>query len=332
MTFQRIADEICNLVNDLEYYEHSCDLNDMLANILENAEYLRDNTYTCNECGRILSGDRIFTSEYDDAVYCNCCYSQHKDNPIKKYHETKGTLDFKNLEEQFPVYYRGIELEVETDITESVIEVLRNTDSTLFRFEEDGSLQSGFEIITAPMSKKHWEQAGFYELENLIDSLKVVSRPRSWDSGRCGLHIHFNRIEISNQAQIFLKKFMVENHEFISKISGRDSFEYCRNPSYDDYELNTNNQIRNYDRYLTLNFTPDTLEFRFWRGTLKTENIKHSVQLTEDLIRFAELAVIYDEFQPTEKDFHEFIKVHHPELHEFINERHARWVKHYGDD
>lgn len=331
--FHEIANTIHELAVELESLDYSCDLNDYIYDIIEHALYLRGETYVCNDCGRVLSNERAHIFEYDNEIYCQCCYDEHKmESPIKGYHESKGSLKFKDLEEQYPVYYRGLEIELETDITDTVCDVLRNADSTLFRFEEDGSLKSGFEIITAPMSRAYWRELGFFKLEKLITDLKEVSNPIAWDTGRCGLHIHFNRVEVSNQAQKFLKQFMVDNHKFISKISGRDDFNYCRKPVYDDYELDSNNEIYNYSRYLTLNFTPETLEFRFWRGTLKTENIKASVQLTEDLIGFAELAVRCDEFKATESDFIEYITANRPELHAFKNERRARWNRHYEID
>lgn len=330
MSFHEIAKTVCSLIEEMRVYEHSCDLDNTLTDILYYTQHLRDETYVCSNCGRILSDERAFMSD-DDEIYCNCCYEKNMpDNPISKYHKNKGLFKFKNLGECSPVYYRGVEIELETDITEKVFNVLRNVDSSLFRFEEDGSLNSGFEIITAPMSRFYWEEIGFNKLEELITDLKKVSNPRAWDTGRCGLHIHFNRIEVSNAAQKFLKTFMVENHKFISKISGRDLFDYCRKPIYDDYEVDCYGELYNYSRYLTLNFTEETLEFRFWRGTLKTEHIKASVQLTEDLITFAEFAVRCDEFNATEKDFIKYLTANRPELHEFKNERRARWERHYG--
>ena len=330
MNFIEIAHTIYNLAIELKTLEYSCDLNDYIYEIIENAQYLSENTYICADCERVLSPGHAYG--YDGEIYCHCCYDENKlSNPIKAYHETKGTLKFKDLEEQYPVYYRGLEVELETDINENVYDVLRNADSSLFRFEEDGSLNSGFEIITAPMSRAYWRELGFFKLEKLIDDLNQVSDVRAWDGGCCGLHIHFNRCEVSNPAQKFLKRFMVENHDFIAKISGRDDFNYCRKPVYDDYETDCSGALYNYSRYLTLNFTPNTLEFRFWRGTLKTENIKASVQLTEDLISFAELAVRCDEYKPTESDFIKYITANRPELHDFKNERRARWNRHYGD-
>ena len=328
MNFYEITDGIYELAIELENLNHSCDLNDYIYNIINNIVYLRDDTYICADCGRVLSPDHSY--EYDGETYCHCCYDENKlSMPIQRYHESKGALEFKNLEELCPVYYRGLEVELEVEEITTVFDVLRNADSSLFRFEEDGSLENGFEIITAPMSQLFWNQVGYFKLERLITDLKNVSNPLAWDTGRCGLHIHFNRCEVSNPAQKFLKRFMVENHEFIAKISGRDSFEYCRKPVYDDYEFDCNNEIYNHSRYLTLNFTPDTLEFRFWRGTLKTENIKASVQFTEDLIRFAEFASEHD-IEPTETGFIKYITAHHPELNDFKNERRARWERHYG--
>ena len=329
MNFYETLNTIYGLSSELQSFNHSCDLNKYIDNIIDNIIYLYDNTYICNSCGRVLSDERAFTD--DGKIYCHYCYEEHKPNPIKEYHETKGTLKFKNLEERFPIYYRGLEVEVELEtITESVYDVLRKADSSLFRFEEDGSLNDGgFEIITAPMSRAYWSELGFFKLEKLIDNLNQVSNLNAWDGGRCGLHIHFNRCEISNTAQKFLKEFMIKNHGFIEKVSGRDSFEYCRKPVKDDYELDYAGELYNHSRYLTLNFTPDTLEFRFWRGTLKTENIKASVQLTEDLIEFAELASEHD-IEPTESSFITYITANNPELNNFKNERRARWERHYG--
>ena len=325
-----IANNIYNLATELESMDHSCDLNEYIDNIIDNIVYLRDDTYVCNGCGRILSDERAFISEYDDEIYCGCCREEiEPDNPIQAYHEGKGSLKFKDLEEQSPEYYRGLEVELETNINDNVLEVLRNTDSSLFRFEEDGSLQSGFEIITAPMSRLFWNQVGYFKLERLITDLKNVSNPRAWDTGRCGLHIHFNRVEVSSEAQKILKRFMVENHNFIAKISGRDEFGYCKKPTYEDYDLDCSGELYNYSRYLTLNFTPGTIEFRFWRGTLKTENIKYSVQFTEDLIRFAEFATEHD-IEPSESNFIKYLTANRPELHDFKNERRARWKRHYG--
>lgn len=333
MSFYAILNQICNLADELRGFEHSCDLENYFDELIWNAEYLRDETVICEDCGRILSDERAFISEYDDGVYCNCCYDENQpDTPIDAYHANKGAFVFKNLDEAYPVYYRGLEVELETELHEDVYEVLRHADPSLFRFEEDGSLCSGFEIITAPMSRLYWNEVGFGELEGLIGDLKEVSNPRAWDSGRCGLHIHFNRSEISRAAQKFLKKFMVENHSFIAKMSGRDSFEYCRRPEYDDYDFYSSGDIYNYSRYLTLNFTSDTVEFRFWRGTLKTKNIYASVQFTEDLIGFAEFAVRCDGFEATEEDFIAYLTANRPELHPFKNERRARWSRHYGEN
>ena len=330
MSFYEIVNNIHELAVELESFDYSCDLDSYIDEIIESALYLRDETYICNGCERILSCERAFVSEYDDEIYCKCCYDEKKlSSPIKAYHQGKGTLKFKDLEESNPEYYRGVEVEIETDTSDEVLEVLRNADSSLFRFEEDGSLNNGLEIITAPMSQFYWDEVGFFKLEKLIDDLNQVSNLNALDGGRCGLHIHFNRCEISNTAQKFLKRFMVENHDFIGKISGRDTFEYCRKPVYDDYDYNCNGDIYNYSRYLTLNFTLNTLEFRFWRGTLKTENIKYSVQLTEDLIRFAVFASEHD-IEPTESSFITYITVNRPELNDFKNERRDRWKRHNG--
>ena len=101
MSFYEIVNTIRELAVELESFDYSCDLDNYIDEIIESALYLRDETYICNNCERILSYERAFVSEYDDEIYCRCCYDEKKlSSPIKPYHEGKGTLKFKDLEEQ----------------------------------------------------------------------------------------------------------------------------------------------------------------------------------------------------------------------------------------
>ena len=288
------------------------------------ASTLYDDVYICEDCGKIMSEDHAHYSEYDDGWYCGCCIDEHTgDGIIEYYHANKGAFRFMNIGEDFPEMYRGLEVELETDINDSVLSVLNAADRNLFRFEEDGSLLEGFEIITAPMSKDYWLTRGFPALQSLIGDLKNFSNATAWQGGRCGLHVHFNRVEVSNDAEKVLKRFMVENSSFIRIMSGREDSGYCRPPSYDDYDFNSSGELFNYSRYLSLNFTSETIEFRFFRGTLKTESIYYSVAFLETLLEFCEFAAHSGIEYPREEHFIQYVNSFEPELNEFKNTRRA---------
>lgn len=198
------------------------------------------------------------------------------------------------VNEDEPIYYRGLELEVECPRTPAVYKVLRKSGYDLFRFENDSSLRNGFEIITAPMSKQYWQTLGFEALKKLIQKLENASNHQitSWDNGRCGLHIHFNKSDLNFQEQYEILQFMIKNKTFINTISGRKNFKYCKPAVIEYYNIDYQREmIENTDRRLSINFINDTIEFRFYRGTLKTENIKAGVDLIENIILYCKKCV-----------------------------------------
>lgn len=95
-------------------------------------------------------------------------------------------------------YLVGIELEVEFTERYHRDEFV-SKDSNWFYCESDGSLGSnGCEIITIPLHPQDAMDRDFWH--PLVDSIQDVAE--SWNTGRCGLHVHVSRTVLGSTADL----------------------------------------------------------------------------------------------------------------------------------
>lgn len=210
----------------------------------------------------------------------------------------------------------GVELEVEFNSTE-LKHQFTEVKSNWFYKERDGSLNDeGVEIITIPLLPKDAKSVEFWK--PLTDALN--ERAISWDSGRCGLHIHIGREVLGStedERQLTIGKLLLVYHEFIKDTYFNKKI-YGRERGYNDHEGKTplssavkelgvrilqDNEVANkvqksvierssYDRYFDINITPSrTIEFRKGRGSINPERIAIVVEYSEMLCKYAKQAV-----------------------------------------
>ena len=312
---------ISNLNAIIEGTAMCCDTNSYLTDALSSLEIVYDGLIICEDCGRWLLDSHAYYSERDGSYYCHCCYERHSNHgTIQHYHAHKGSFSFKALpDELYPSYYRGFELELEVDDIDDVPKDVLEEYSDLFMYEEDGSLDEGFEIISHPMSKLYWEHVGSRCLRNLLRDLKDSGvNKSSWDNGRCGLHIHWNRTEWSIEAQRNLVKFITNYDDFIAMVSGREDFDYCRIGDLSDYDMK---YCENYSRYLAVNFTANTIELRFPRGTLDVSKVEGTMLFCEALLKYCEAdAQLWDSELGLES-FLTYLVSEEPKATEFVSSR-----------
>ncbi len=334
LNFSDICEVILNATEIIDNnYSMCCDTRALIEQIEEATQQLYDNTCICEGCGRLLSLEHTHEG-YDGLTYCGCCVtgSEESMSPIQDYHAHKGCFAPRDNGESFKVAYRGFELEIESihdGIDEGFCDILSGyTDS--FYFERDGSLTDGVEIITDPMTREYWREVGYKDICNLLTDLRETYRIRSWNGGNCGLHVHFSKDEWSKEAIQFLIKFIIANPTFIKAISGRNGMGYCRIPNIEDYDLD---RLISFSRYLAVNFTRETIEFRFFRGSLDLESIYCSVEICDHLLIYAE-TVIYNEEDLeralTADRFIEFLSEttgHSIQLLQFVARRNKRYYE-----
>ena len=230
----------------------------------------------CTRCGVIVPIDEL--SE-DDGL-CSECYTP----TLSNLHEA----DYKPR----PIYYGdahdapflGIESENENEsgIGDDPLNGLTTAGCYL---KEDGSLESGMEIVTHPAT---WQYISSHRQEwNAILAHLRFNGWQSHNGGRCGLHIHISRKNLTSIDIYKIQKLIYEHADFSLRLSRRSAgslrqWSTTSVASKDFAALITKKM--NAGRYLALNTNPThTVELRLFRGTLKQSAFWASVEFAAAL-------------------------------------------------
>lgn len=197
--------------------------------------------------------------------------------------------------------FLGIELETEiraNDI-QPAADFASNALSGIAILKQDSSIGSGgyngFEIVTQPHSHLQFREHSD-TLWNTIDTLRRDYNGRSWDAKSCGLHIHMSRAGFNGGAHMhrFLA-FVYHNSEPLMKFAGRKS-DYARfNDVYkfDEYDkprlsfAHKLDRRQSSERYSAVNTqNRDTLELRFFRGTLNPKGVLACLDLAHAMAEY----------------------------------------------
>jgi hypothetical protein len=270
--------------------------------------------FQCHDCDGIFSDDDAHNA-YDDYTICGSCvdgylysdlrgfYVREDDEDedelqnIREYHTSSECLGHipSKYDKRTPRVLLGLELEME--IKENycrderagvLLESVRNYEHFDYALcENDGSLNNGFEMVTAYTGLDvHAEQLAFFK-----NGLRGAI---SHDSDNCGLHVHICKADMStlHGAKMILFINDQANQKLIKAIARRDDSSYAKfkNKQGDRDWLKSavgcetkRSQLRNlnHDRYEALNFKNDkTIEFRLFKGSLVYETIMSCLEFT----------------------------------------------------
>ncbi len=179
----------------------------------------------------------------------------------------------------------GVEMEVEvrgsiSDHARTVLNKCVDKQGKFVILKTDGSLEHGFEIVSAPMDfDSHMTSWGDYFAHG-------TAGLTAWDTGTCGLHIHVTRAELSH---LQLGKMIVfvndpAHKKFIETIAGRDPSRWAAfRPSW----KHGKSRGRDSERYSAINLgNEDTVEFRIFRGTVKAATFYKALQFVDALVEY----------------------------------------------
>ena len=252
---------------------------------------------TCRDCGGTFFHDDLIQNEENREWYCRTCWKRF--SPIKEYNyqpnyqylklpwENKNTGSEKAL-------FLGWELEINTPDKE-IPEIVANKFSKFLKKEKlntylylkhDTSVGQGFEIVSHPMTLQfiHKKLNPKLWLNWLKDN-----KCSSYDSGRCGLHVHVNKkfFRILDIAK--LRLFFFSNWEQILAFSQRNGvhIEYCEKErlSINDILLHRQQEGRRWGLNLNTG-DKNTIEVRIFRGTLRHERFIGTLQFIDAICSF----------------------------------------------
>ena len=249
-----------------------------------------ENNYTFSE-----SRDTFISNEdWDDEQEAD------EDEPefehIGSYHSSKRNLGHipSSYDMRSPRVLLGLELEIEVDsnycrdsMAGELIDGMsdyRDEDNirhTYCLMEEDGSLDRGFEMVTAYTGLDvHKAQLQYFKAKT-----KGLT---SHNTSTCGLHVHVCKSSMTTLHGAKLVLFINDpaNSKLVRDIARRDDSSYSRIKNKQDdkswlkdsfhssSDRSAQLQRLNADRYEALNFKNEkTIEFRLFKGTLKYETM-----------------------------------------------------------
>ncbi len=237
---------------------------------------------TCDDCGaECWDGDNHY-------AFCEGSSDDDSDSSaIRAWdYDVLNTLNF--LGQPADKLWLGVELEVECKSDSGrhrgeLADVVAAAMAGFAVLKSDGSLNDGFEIVTAPATieihREEWTKR-FYG-KSFIKGL------RSWDAGTCGLHVHISRQPLSKLTQAKIVGFcnIEENRTWMKKLAGRTS-SYAE---FKDVERLGKQWGSQSSRYRVVNVeNDDTLEFRIFKGSLRPERLWRALEFVHSLVKFCE--------------------------------------------
>ena len=286
----------------------------------------------CVRCGELLHNDEAYYDRNDpdeEEPLCHACYARTAgDQPIQDY-----------CYKPEPVFYGdgprffGVELEIDGageygSNARKLLKIANDGEERIY-CKHDGSLEEGFEIVTHPMSLHYqlrqmpWEQ---------ICKGAVDLGYTSHQAGTCGLHIHVSRLafgetEKQQDAVIARILYFFEKHwEELLKFSRRTPRQLERWAARYGYKeqpmeiLDHAKKGYHGGRYTCVNLTnQDTIEFRMFRGTLKSNTLIATLQLVD---RICDVAIYLSDDELKALSWTTFVSgCQAPELVRYLKER-----------
>ena len=289
----------------------------------------RENNYTtCESCGMLIHENDAYYDDDDDYPYCYSCY--HNSGRRKAIHNYSFKPD--------PIFYgsekiyMGVELEIDSggcdDDNAQILLDIANCDNEHMYIKTDGSLNTGMELVTHPMTLDyHINHMSWAE----ICEKAVRLGYRSHKTTTCGLHIHVNRTAFGSDRDeqeicisrilFFVERFWQELLRFSRRTESQINRWAARYGMKDNpKQVLDNAKSKGNGRYASVNLCNySTIEFRIFRGTLKYNTLIATLQMVDRICR---LAIEMTDEQLTAMSWPEFAEsITEPELIQYLKER-----------
>ena len=279
----------------------------------------------CEDCNRIIHRDRAYWDN-DDNAYCSSCWDEHC-NIIHEYNYTPDLVFHGKGLRHF-----GVELEIDDGGTvnsnaQKLLDIANASAENLY-IKTDGSLDDGMELVTHPMTLEyHLNEMPWEDVLRKAQRMGYLSHA----AGTCGLHVHISRLAFGctyeqQEAAIarllyFVEKFWAE----LLRFSRRTQSQMNRWAARYGIRLTPSEQMSHAKnscagRYTAVNLTnSDTVEIRMFRGTLKLNTLKATLQMVNHLV---EVAVSMSDCQVQDMSWFDFLdEITEPELIQYLKER-----------
>lgn len=295
-------------------------------------QYAERALWHCPECDCYFR-ERDFYHRYG---VCRSCASNY--SIIRGWHDSKGEFhtvftDADTLRDRMLTL--GFEWEIdryhyEHGLNDETACYIDRHYPNRFVFENDCSLDYGYEIITHPHTLRALRELDIESIAEYLESYEYVSH----DKGTCGLHVHFSTnflgdYEDTRRESLYnVIMFYEYNFEYMLELSRRERYrgyadmnsrENCFDLS-DDIDSVIDDNIDG-SRYVAVNCTnfyrgsESTIEFRLGRGTLDADTLRAWID-----IHLAILSYCHTDNCPDVTDFRGILPFCTARALEYIND------------
>lgn len=310
---------VCEVCGNKETYHTRVEGIEMCGHCFEEWEREHPHHHYCENC------DSYFDEEVGDHTYALCpsCYDKVAWSDRVHSYDWKPKpwfLDSSSMQSQEPtkgVRYYGCELETEGgNISDYCYELNKALNDNSYEhhayFMHDGSLEDGVETATSPIAFEYAMTSYPFDIyESVAEQNKMVAH----DTTTCGFHIHVNRDSIPD-FELTTAKILLTFDKFydrllrIARRRSKDRPEHwCCKPNADIQRSETPDSLKRKldlqkDHYRAVNLSPeDTIEFRLWKGTIRANTIRSTIDFLNALINVCATSTLSDVYDWTWEEF-----------------------------
>ena len=246
----------------------------------------------CRSCETLLDRDDAHYVERPgysgERTYCDECYEQAENRGEILNWSHKPEPNFKNIQRQIKTkLFYGIELEIDAGSGSGADAKKIKAESPDVYIKADASLDTGFEIVSHPASYRyHTERLNWKGIIKKAEELGY----KSHDTSTCGIHIHvskkfFGKNAKERDSSIMKLLYLTQSRIWpqlkkFSRRNSKNSMENYASSFHDLYDpLQLLYEAKHSERHRNINIHPDqTIEFRFFRGTLNYNTFIANIQ------------------------------------------------------
>ncbi len=153
-------------------------------------------------------------------------------------------------------------------------------------FKWDGSVDSGWEIVTRPFTLQEQREFWHEEKFKMLDKKGFIS----YTAPHNGMHVHVSRFGLTQLQIAKVIRFIhnPDNRPFIKKIAQREEKQYAEFSQKKNFNCLKNHQYR---KYTAVNLIPqNTIEFRLFKGTLSFAAFHKNLEFVDAILNFCAAA------------------------------------------
>lgn len=264
--------------------------------------------YECGRCGVSIvsvvdvAGWEVWcdTCVCGWAVYCEDCGTYE---PLDDHCESRADLLHDYGYKPYPEFhgtdphnlFLGLEWELdgaEWSGIESGVEFVGKHLGTLAYCKEDGSLESGMEIVTHPMSHEYMRGVKWDQLA------RDLRRTGLGPHDEAGVHVHVSRAGFASKSHMYkFTQFFYRNQSFCEAIANRSSQYYCQySPEIQrDNAAAIKGERYSMERMSAVNLRNGrTIEVRIFRSTLTPGTLRSYMDFVHALVEYTRGMTVAD--------------------------------------